>query len=408
MLTATIKIADIVARSLFLLIVLYALPVRTSGQFGIGLTLIALFAFVCGYERYLDLQRQLAGRSEREVDGLIASTLKFFFLGYLAWIVPLVLALRLAAHLGPLEIALWVVIAIGEHLSNEAYRVALISMRHRSILWMGLGKNLTLLVVVAAIAAQGQLLELDDVLVLWATLAVASGAIGALMLWSLMRGGATDEASASIGFRDQLRQSWTHFLAGFVALASLQIDRLLAATLLPLEQSGIYFRHVFLAAAAYQAAGVLSHNRIIPRLYRSVQSGALDGALRLMRRERTIFLALSLAAVLLILVLDQLRARGVVWLQFLDAGLMVPMMLAYMCRGSADYNSLFLNARYKERCVLHAQAFAALCAVALGAALTPSWAAKGLVAGALLGSATYLFVTWRCVRHSLAAAGPET
>jgi O-antigen/teichoic acid export membrane protein len=193
-----------------------------------------------------------------------------------------------------------------------------------------------------------------------------------------------------------------------VALASVQIDRLLAGAFLSLEQSGVYFRHVFLAVAAYQAAGVLSHNRIIPRLYRYVQAGAVGDALSLIRRERLRFMALTTGVVVVLIGLEFMRERGAAWLQFLDTGLVVPMVLAYMIRGVADYNALFLNARFEERSVLRAQAFAVLCAMSVSAALAPLLAGKGLVAGAATGAVTYLFVTWRCVRRSLVSAGPGT
>ena len=75
-LTAALKLTDIAARSLFVLLALFALPARETGQFGLLLTLIGFFSFVVGFERYLDLQRGLARLAASEGDQLVVSTLR--------------------------------------------------------------------------------------------------------------------------------------------------------------------------------------------------------------------------------------------------------------------------------------------------------------------------------------------
>jgi hypothetical protein len=404
MLIAAIKLVDIAARSLFLLIALYSLSPRASGQFGLGITFISLFAFFSGYERYLDLQRDLVGRPPREVDVLIGSTLRFFALGHVLWLAPLVLLLHHWAHLDATAIALWAVIAIGEHLSSEAYRIALISVRHRGILLAGLAKNVVLLGVIGVLALQRKAIDLDFLLQLWALVAVFSGVASALILTTLMTRGSSAETLPKLSLKTQFQRSWTHFGIGLVALASFQIDRLVAGAFMPLEESGIYFRHVFLAAAAYQAASVLSHNRIMHRLYGLVRSDEKVLARALIRRERRRYLALSLVVVAAALTLDLPWAEDVVRLRFLDAGLLVTLLLAYTLRGTADYNAMLLNSLFQERRIFAAQALAVGTVCALGAWLTPVYAAHGLVAAALAGAAVYVCHTWFGVARSTASA----
>lgn len=60
----------------------YALPLEDAGRFGLAATIIGLLAFVLGYERYIDLQRQIAGRSSLAIRCRLAETLKFYGVHY--------------------------------------------------------------------------------------------------------------------------------------------------------------------------------------------------------------------------------------------------------------------------------------------------------------------------------------
>ncbi len=86
MLIAATKLVDIAARSLFVLLALYALPVRSTGLFGLALTLIGFFAFLSGFERYADLQRRMVDTTDGQADRLIISTLIFYSVNYALWL----------------------------------------------------------------------------------------------------------------------------------------------------------------------------------------------------------------------------------------------------------------------------------------------------------------------------------
>ncbi len=403
MLIAAIKLGDIAARSLFLLIALYTLPARASGQFGLALTLIALFAFFSGFERYLDLQRSLVGKSPPEVNKLILATLRFFAVGHLLWLTPLALLLHYWAQLDRLAVLLWSVIAVCEHLSTEAYRVALISSRHRWILLAGLIKNLLLMVVAAVFAMRGQALELEQLLWTWTAFALLAAIASAAMLRTLSAQGPNGEASALVSLRTQLRQSRTHFMIGLVALTSLQIDRLMAGGFLSLEETGLYFRHVFVAAAAYQAFGVVSHNRIMHRLYGHLQAQRRAEAMLLIRSERRRYLALSLAVIAAAFLTETQWAANISALDSITPAVLIILLLAYTVRGVADYNAMVLNATYRERSIFRAQSITVLVVLALGAALTPSFGIAGLVAATLMGASVYACLTWMFVSRTAAS-----
>ena len=80
---ALLKLGDIGSRSLFLLIVLYSLPVEASGQFGLLITVLAFWSFLCGYERYIDIQRRLAGKDNSEPDRMVLENLRFYGINFL-------------------------------------------------------------------------------------------------------------------------------------------------------------------------------------------------------------------------------------------------------------------------------------------------------------------------------------
>jgi O-antigen/teichoic acid export membrane protein len=404
---AALKLGDIAARSLFLLVVLYVLPERSSGQFGLSLTLIALFGFLSGFERYLDLQRVLVGKSERESDRLIVSALHFFALGYALWLPPLALLLALWVKLDAVCVGLLLVIAVAEHLATEAYRIALISSRHRWLLLVSLGKNLLLLACVIVLLRTAAFeFSLPLVLLLWAALSLTSVLLAA-GVFARTAAPATGSTEPEVpGFGDQYRSSRTHFIIGLVALASLQLDRLLAGALLSLEVSGIYFRHVFVAAAAYQALGVISHNRIMKGLYANVFGGDVAAARSLARRELRRYVALS---VLVIIGIVLLSASGLLSHQALRSivpAYLAGLMLAYLVRGVADYNALLLNAAYRERDIFRSQLAAVLVTLAGAGALTATWGIAGLIAAMLAGASAYLLLTSLRVREIPASPKP--
>jgi hypothetical protein len=404
---AAIKLGDIAARSLFLLVVLYALPERSSGQFGLSLTLIALFGFLSGFERYLDLQRALVGKSERETERLILAALSFFALGYVLWLPPLAVLLALWVKLDVASIGLLLVIAIAEHLATEAYRIALISARHRWLLLVSLSKNVLLLgCAIGLVRAASVDFSLYLVLVVWAALSLTSVLIAAGLFARAAAPASAAPEPAQPGFLSQYRSSRTHFTIGLVAVASLQLDRLLAGALLPLEISGIYFRHVFVAAAAYQAFGVMSHNRIMKGLYANVFGGDVAAARSLARRELRRYVPLSGLAIVSIVLLATSGLLSHQALRSIVPAYLAGLMLAYLIRGIADYNAMLLNATYRERDIFRSQAAAVLVTFACAGALTPVWGIAGLIVAMLAGATVYLILTSVRVRRIPASPKP--
>ena len=400
MLIAATKLADIAARSLFVLLVLYALPVRSTGQFGLAMTLIGFFSFLSGFERYADLQRRMIGTSEQQTDRLIVSTLRFYALNYLVWSPALLALLMLWVQLPPTSAMLCLVIALGEHLSNEVYRIALIAPRHRPVLFAVLAKNVvTLATVVALLGSRPASFDIHLVLAVWAItsfiglLAIAAG---------FMKTWAFESFTAAGGARltqlNQYRSSRTHFMIGLVAMAALQADRLVAGALLSLEQSGLYFRHIFLASFAYQVFNVGSYNRIAPKVYGHAHAGQPWLAKAAVRRELMLLVPLAGLLVGLIYAADHAGVGNVKALQSINPHYLGILTLGYLIRAFADFNALQLNAVYSERQVFIAQACAVSFGIVVNVVLTQHFGIAGTVVTLVLGSTAYFiasgFYTW--------------
>lgn len=394
MLTALIKLADIAGRSLFVLIVLYSLPTRSSGQFGLALTLIGLFAFLSGFERYVDLQRVLVGKTEKEADQLIFTVLRFFGANYLLWLPILALLLYGWADLSAGAILLCLLIAIGEHLANEFYRIALITPRHRSVLLVGMVKNIVLLGIVSYGALTSRKpYDLNQLLTLWAILSVSGLLISVGTFIRVSTSLRELGRSKHLPIFDQYRRSATHFKIGLLAVLALQADRLVAGGLLPLEDSGIYFRHIFLAMSVYQVLGVISFNRVMSDVHASLRSNDARTAQALIRRERLVYLSLTLGMIALALIVKLLPISDHPAVKSLILPYLILLLLAYLIRGIADFNAMTLNALYLEREVFRAHLITVILSLALSLALTAQLGLVGLMTTVFLAASIYLVLT---------------
>lgn len=410
MLIAATKLADIAARSLFVLLVLYALPVRSTGQFGLALTLIGFFTFLAGFERYADLQRRMIGTSGVQTDRLILSTLRFYALNHLMWL-PVLLALLVLWVQLPLSVALLCgVIAVGEHLSNEVYRIALIAPRHRPVLFAVLAKNVVTLAVIAALLwSRPSAFDIDGVLTAWAAtsfVGLLAIAIGFTRTWAF--DSFADAGGAGLRRRAQYRASRTHFLIGLVALGALQADRLVAGALLTLEQSGLYFRHIFLASFAYQVFNVASYNRVAPRVYEQAHARRPAQAKAVIRRELKRLVPAAALLVALFYAISHSGLGHLKALQSINPDYLALLTLGFLVRAFADFNALLLNAVYSERDVFISQLAALALAVGFNIVLTHLYGMDGTVATLVIGSAAYYLISRARTRRNALLNPRET
>lgn len=385
MFTAALKLADIAARSLFALLALFLLPAAQAGQFGLVLTLAALFSFAVGYERYVDFQRRLVVLPSCAADGLLRSTCLLSLLHAVVASPLLVLLLSRVAELGPLLTAAAVVIAVGDHAGNEAYRVSLALPRYRALLACSVGRNLAVLAGVVLLWWDGRTGSLDNVLLLWATASTGALLLQAVVVWRVFE----RDAGPPTPLRAQWAGSWTHFRIGLASVLSLQADRLIAGGLLGLDAAGSYYRHVLLASIVYQVFNVASFNRIKPAVYVRLAAQNLAGARAMLRRERLRVAPLALLALAGAWLLPTLGGALSPKVALLIPAYLTAAMVAVGLRVWADYNCLLLNGAYRERDVYRAQWLSVVVATAASVLAAATFGIGGLLAAMVLGSAVY-------------------
>lgn len=394
MLTALTKLVDIAARSLFVLLALYALPIRSAGQFGLALTLIGFFAFAASFERYPDLQRRMVGASEEGCDRLIISAWRMYFANY-AGCVPILLALLIGWVDLPATWALaYVVIAIGEHVAGEVYRIALIAPRHRAMLLVTVAKNLLLLAAVASILVVApERFSLEWLIFIWSGLSLASiVAVASTFTRTWIFPSVARASGAGLSVWHQLKASRTHFMIGLVAVALLQSDRLIVGSLTSLEESGAYFRHVLLATFAYQVFNVASYGRVAARVYHHVKSGQPGAARQVVYHELAWLTPGAVAIVALFYLLSSV-SLPVEALNDVNPHYLAGLTAAYWVRACADFNALLLNGAYSERSVFIAQFATLLATVPLNLALTYLIGIPGTVMTFAMAACLYYLIS---------------
>jgi hypothetical protein len=377
------KLLETLSRGLFVLACTYLLPLEQAGSFGLLATLIGLLSFGLGFERQIDVQRQIAGRSSSAIRRRLSDTLRFFRAHYLL-ILPLSMLAATLAGVPVWTVGLATIVVIGEHLSNQGYQAVLLNPRAFLLLVATATKNtLQLLVVLYLWWRKPDAFTMLVILQVWAVASIGYMVIAGVWWASWMceplplQG---DELPTQTIFL-QYQDSSFHFLIGAVAVAALQIDRLLIAGLLDLTDVGIYFRHVTLSSLAFQVFNIASFNRVAPSIYKQARQKAWKRSAHVVKVEYTRFSLIFVGLVSLALLTDHAlghptRRLGLV------ATFLIIITASVLLRTAADYKGLLLLSLGGDRDLFRNQA----AAVALGGSglFLLAWA-YGLL-GAFLGA----------------------
>ena len=338
---AAIKLVEFGARSILILLCIYLMPAVEAARFGTVMLFVGLFSFLVGQERYVDLQRRLPALSHVDAGAAIISYGRLISVGYLLGIPLLYVLLREFAGVTNQEALLAVMVAVVEHLSQECYRIVLITDRHRVLLFGSAAKTVVVLAVVAVIAIiRGHALSLESVLFWWTAIGCMWILLSVIEIRCLVRSGQGGEL---IGLRTQCTRSYRHFAIGLVAILALQADRFVAIRVLGIEELAQYFRAVMTAGAAYQILVICSFNRIALDAYRRLQLGEHGVVRMVFRRERAAYLLVMIAVPL-----TTEAARRFSGISWIEATVPPFAVVALACgsslvRGVADFESIVLN-----------------------------------------------------------------
>jgi hypothetical protein len=378
------KLLETFSRGLFVLVCTYRLPLEEAGRFGLLATIIGLLSFGLGFERQIDVQRQIAGRSSSAIRRRLGDTLRFFRTHYLL-VLPLSMLVATLAGVPAWTLGLATIVVIGEHICNQGYQAVLLSSRAFPLLVATATKStLQLLAVTYFSWQEPDAFTTLAILEVWAVASVIY--LGVAGFWWLswtreplpQQG---DELSAQ-GVFLQYQASSFHFLIGAIAVAALQIDRLLISGLLGPADIGLYFRHVTLTSLAFQVFNIASFNRVAPSIYQQARQKAWKRCAQVVRTEYARFALLFSGAVALALLADHALGRPSQRLG-LEVSFLLIITAAVLLRTAADYKGLLLLSLGGDRALLRNQA----CAVVLGGAglFLLSWAYS--LPGAFIGAA---------------------
>lgn len=378
------KLLETFSRGLFVLVCTYRLPLEEAGRFGLLATIIGLLSFGLGFERQIDVQRQIAGRSSSAIRRRLGDTLLYFRTHYLL-VLPLSMLVATLAGVPAWKLGLATMAVIGEHISNQAYQAVLLSRRAFPLLVATAMKSTLQLLAVAYFSwREPDAFTLLAILEVWAVVSVIY--LGVACFWWLswtreplpLQG---DELPAQ-GVFLQYQASSFHFLIGAIAVAALQIDRLLISGLLGPADIGLYFRHVTLMSLAFQVFNIASFNRVAPGIYQQARQKAWKRCAQVVRNEYARFALLFSGAVALAIVADHSLGRPSRRLG-LEASFLLILTAAVLLRTAADYKGLLLLSLGGDRALFRNQA----CAVVLGGAVLfqLSWAYS--LPGAFIGAA---------------------
>jgi O-antigen/teichoic acid export membrane protein len=397
MLLIVIRIAEIAARALFTIGVTYALPLAEAGRFGILATLIGLSAFAFGWERHIDIQRRLANADPGAFDNAFLNALKMYAFNWL-WLAPLLFALAMAwTGIGPSLAAGIVTIAVAEQLSNQLYNLALVERRYTAALLAGALRNLALIAGLALVlTGPGVPLTLELIIVSWAVASLAGVVLGALV-WTVTTRGPRPPGEA-LSIRNQLTRSATHFTIGLLAILVLQVDRLAVGAFLSLEEVGTYFRHVLVVSFAYQLSNIAFYNRALPGVFAAAPTHSTRALARRVLSRAGVTLAVIALGAAGAFALNLASGRVVEDRFDLSPLLAAALLGGAMLRIAADFLSLVLNARMRERVILANQFAAFVFGVAALALLANLYGVLGAALATIVTACVYLVLNARAVR----------
>lgn len=398
-LLVAIKFIEVFTRAAFVVGTSYSLSLSGAGQFGIVATLVGLGAFAFNWERQVDIQRRYVDASPAIFDRAVREAIQFWGFNQAAMLPVFVLACALMAELSVWQLVLAAVIVSGEHVANQTYQLALISRRYWHFIGIVAAKNIVVLAAVLpfVIFAPSRL-TLDYALGAWAAgQAICAALVFALWLRQNVAAPAETPFSWAGRIFSQHRASFTHLQIGLVAILMLQFDRLVVGALVPLDQAGVYFRHILMVSFIYQFFNVAFYNRALPGVFLAAKTEGKRALQAMLRRELLVIVALIVAGVGIALAIDLALGRAISTRYALAYPLGMILVAGALVRVTADFQAAICHARMAESRVLHAQAIS----FAFGGPLLVllSWwqGIYGTAAASAATSLLYLLLMWNAV-----------
>lgn len=394
-----IKFIEVFTRAAFIVGTSYSLKLSGAGQFGIVATLVGLFAFAFNWERQTDIQRRYVDAAPEVFDRAVVAAVQFWGFNQIALMPFFLIACAWMAHLSAWQLCLAAVIVSCEHVANQTYQMALISKRYWHFITIVAVKNVAvLLAILPYVIFFPSKLTIDYALTIWA-IGQALCAMIVFAIWLHRKIDAPHERRFTFRERifQQHRDSFTHFQIGFVAILMLQFDRLTVGLLLPLDQAGLYFRHILMVSFIYQFFNVAFYNRLLPGIFADAKTGMITDIKGRLWRELFVIYAIVALGVGAAIGLDLLCGRAISTKYQLSYLLGSILVIGALMRVTADFFSALCHTRMLERLILHAQIIALMIGGLLLGGMSWYLGVIGTGLASMIASALYLILIWRAV-----------
>lgn len=391
---ALIKLSETFFRGAIVLFCAYGLPLEEAGNFGLVSTAISLFAFVLGYERYIDLQRKVAGCDFRAVHQELSKTLKFYLFQYAAILTPTVIALSSITEISNYFLFI-IAIIVGEQIANFAYYIILIDKRFfQPFIAATVKSGVQFFAIIISFYSMPKSRSLESVLFIWAVTSCAYLIFFTLWWVNLKK---IEFAPRPPGMslirllKRQYRSSGMHFLIGLIAVSASQLDRLVVGGALSAVEVGIYFRNAVLAGLLMQIFGIVSYTRVAPEIYQQARKNKWFQAAEVIKIEYRRFAALVVIFLGFIIFIDLVNG-GLAKHWGLNREFLAIVVMGVLLRSAADYKGLLLISTGANRTLLRNQVIALVLGVAGLFVLSTKYHLYGAFIGALFTPLLYFWL----------------
>jgi O-antigen/teichoic acid export membrane protein len=386
---ALAKFIEVGLRSVFIIFSTYSLTLIEAGQFGLLLTYQGVASFLFGYERYIDIQRRFVGESSELFDSAVSNALILFVVNYLLFTPFYLVAVVLFAKLSGFLVFLCILIAVGEQLLNFVYQLAMVNERYGKLMYITIVKNI-LMVGGLFFLFLSDIFYIHNVIYVWAVATFVSLILLAFYWLTGFGAKKVHLAGVTKSLVDQYVWSKTHFILGLVAILSLQLGRLTVGSLLPLEQVGIYFRHVLLVSLVYQVFNIAIYNRVLPEIFSMIKRKPIGEVKKIVFKEHK--KVLGLLSILSVCIAGlYLFQNGALLLRFnLEPYLLLGLLIATAIQTRGDLTSLLLQGLFKEKVILTVKSVSLVLNIILTVLLTLVLGINGTVLATMIISVVYM------------------
>jgi O-antigen/teichoic acid export membrane protein len=384
------KLGEIISRSLFLILMIYFLPIELSGKFGFITVLFSLFATFYGFERHVSLQRQIINESDEIVTNRLTSVLKFNIINFAITIPVMFLFIKTKTFDNWFLIFCCLLISFVEHISNSVYNISIVYEKFLKGMPFIIIKNIVLLIVAAFLIFFTQRNPLETVLIIWALISLIQIFFFGRAFYRITMRFKIDLFKFEVkSISYQYKLAYINFFIGLVAVLSIQADRLIVGISFDSINTGMYFRHVSIISILYQIFYITSYNKLLKRVLLKAKTETFDKVVLIVYREYKRDLIFILLGIFVITIVFSFFSQFIFSKFHIKLPILLFLLTVFSIRIYADFRSMVLNAYHLEYVILKCQTLSMVIGILLMLVLIPIMGLNGVLASSLISTCIY-------------------